>query len=108
MIGQNSVAAATAVVGYDLADGTNWQAVGFDRMLNGAALKGSAAAGDSKVDIFIDQEKVAELFNTGVGFPNMDDMYPLEVPVPAFSKIRILVTDAPTTNPLNVACSFEE
>lgn len=108
MIGENSVAAATAVVGYDLAKDTVWQSSRGARILSGFALKGSAAAGDTKVDILVDTVKVAEKFNTGTGFPNMDDVMPLGVFIPPTAVLHIYVTDAPATNPINVLLKFQE
>jgi hypothetical protein len=107
-VGQTSVAAATAVVGYDLAAGTIWQQIGEDRALNGFALKGSGAANDTKVDLFIDTVKVGEFYNGNTGFPNMDDLIPLDAFVPANSQIHIYVTDAPATNPINAMISWED
>lgn len=100
-MGQVSVAAATAVLNYDLTNGTLWAVQGNDRVLTGIAICGSAAAGDSKVDLFIDQVKVAELYNTSTGFPTKDHFYNLNNFVPKGSKISLIVTDAASTNPLN-------
>lgn len=108
MYGQFSVAAATAVVGYDLATGTNWQRSAKDRALNGFALAGSAAAGDTKVDLLIDTVKVGEFYNTVLAMPTGDHLYPLGVYVPAGCDIHIYVTDAPATNPINGMLAFED
>ena len=107
-IGQNSVAAATAVVGYDLAAGTIWQQQSQDRALTGFGVKGSAAAGDTKVSLYIDAVKVAELYNTSTGFPNQDDVAELDAYCPGGSQLHIYVDDAPGTNPINVIVTWDD
>jgi hypothetical protein len=107
-IGVNSVAAATAVVGYDLASATIWQQTSSPRVLTGISLTGSAAAGDTKVDLFVDQVKIAEFFNSKTGFPNRDDVKGLSGNyVPPGAQLHIFVTDAPATNPINVELLWE-
>lgn len=101
-VGQFSVAAATAVVGYDLAKDQIWQRSAIARALMGFGLKGSAAANDSKVSLYIDTVKIAEFYNTDTGFPNMDNVIPLDGNyVPPGCDIHIYVDDAPATNPIN-------
>lgn len=108
-VGQTSVAAATAVVGYDLANGTNWQNQSKHRALTGFAIKGSAAAGDTKVDLLIDTVKVGEFYNISTGFPNMDDLIPMDnLFIPAGAQVHVLVTDAPATNPINIMFVWED
>lgn len=107
--GVSSTAAATAVLGYDLATGTIWQQQSKNRFLTGMALKGSAAAADTKVDLFIDTVKIGEFFNTNTGYPNMDDVVPLDGNYcPPGSQIHIYVTDAPATNPIFVLLTWRE
>lgn len=109
MIGQNSVAAAVAVVGYDLATGQTWKTAGQDRMLNAFGLAGSAAALDSQVDIMIGEVKVGELYNSSLGAVQKDtDMFRGGALIPGGTPISILVTDAPATNPLNVAVDLQD
>lgn len=108
-VGQTSVAAATAVVGYDLATATIWQQSSVDRALTGFALKGSAAAVDTKVSLYVDTVKIGEFFNTNTGFPNQDDVVDLDDNyVPAGAMIHIYVDDAPATNPINVILTWDE
>lgn len=108
-VGQNSVAAATAVLGYDLTTNQIWKTSSLDRALTGIALKGSAAANDTKVDVYVDSVKVGEFYNTSTGFPNMDDVIPMDMNfVPAGANLSIIVTDAPSTNPINVIVTWEE
>ena|SRR3990167_5469746 len=106
--GQFSVAAATAVLGYDLTTGQTWAVSGENRELTGFGLMGSAAAGDTKVQVFIDQVMVWEGFNISTGFPNNDSLIDLDnLNCPAGSKISIIVTDAPSTNPINGLLTWE-
>ena len=97
-----SIAAATAVVGYDLAKDQDVASQGYDRALTGLGLTGSAAAGDTIVDVFIDDVKIATVTNTatGVAAPG-DHIQPIEPrAIPANSKFKMRVVDAPATNPI--------
>lgn len=105
-MGQVSVAAATAVLGYDCTAGTLWAVQGNNRVITGIAVTGSAAAGDAKVDLFVDQVKIGEFYNTTTGFPTKDHFYSLNNFVPAGSKISLIVTDAAGTNPLNIVLQW--
>jgi len=107
-MGQVSVAAATAAVNFDMTTGTLWSVQGKHRVLTGIAVTGSAAAGDAKIDLFIDQVKIGEFYNTTTGFPTRDHMYSLNNLVPAGSKISMIVTDAATTNPLNIVLQWND
>jgi len=108
-LAQISVAAATAVVGYDLMQGHIAQQMGRMRVLSAIGCKGSAAAGDTKVDIFVDQTKVGEVYNSGTGFCNMDDVMPIGAyAVPPHSQIHLYVTDAPGTNPINIVLKWQD
>ena len=108
-IGQVSVAAATAVVGYDLIDGEWFASMGEDRALTGIGLAGSAAALDTQCELFIDDVKVGNFYNTATGAVLMDaHMQPLDyLYVPAFATIHLYVTDAPATNPINAVIEWE-
>ncbi len=108
-VGQASVPAATAVIGYDLATGQIWQQnAGGDRALTGFGVKGSAAAGDTKVSLFIDTVKIGEFFNVSTGFPNRDDTVSIDAYCPAGSQIHIYVDDAPATNPINTLLTWDD
>jgi len=108
-VGQISIAAATAVLGYDLFQNTIFQQQGKNRALTGVALKGSTAAADTKVDLFIDTVKLGEFYNTGTAFPNMDDVIPLDGNfVPAGTQLHMYVTDAPATNPINAIVTWKD
>jgi len=99
-----SIAAATAVVGYDLlTNRPDIQGSGLARVLRALGLTGSAAAGDAAVDIKVGNRTVASLFNSDTGFPKADaDTFPTSYAVPAGSNVSVIVTDAPATNPLNL------
>ncbi len=107
MIGQVSIAAAVAVAGFDLAASTTWRVAGVARVLNSVGLAGSAAALDSKIDVFVGNQKVGEMFNSSTGAVNRNtDMFRIGEVVPAGTPISMLVTDAPATNPLNAAADL--
>jgi len=107
-MGQVSVAAATAALGYDLTTGQVWAVQGADRALTGFAICGSAAGGDTKVALYVDQVLVGEFLNTTTGYPTKDHFYDIDAFVPSGSKISIIVTDAAATNPINVIVQWED
>lgn len=102
-----SVAAATAVLGYDLATGTVWARRPQNRALNGIALRGSAAAGDTRIEVYIDEVRIGEFYNNNTGFANVEDLLPLEALfIPGSAQLQALVRDAPATNPINLMLSI--
>jgi len=104
MLISNSVAAATAVVGVDLLSDQPNATIGAGQRITAIGLKGSAAAGDTKVQILAGNELVAELFNNSTGFPGRDDMMPVDFTYSGVaSRIYAKVTDAPASNPINIA-----
>jgi len=103
-----SVAAAVAIVGADLFAGERWKEQPNDRVITGLALLGSAAAGDTVVDIMVDETRVAQLTNNDVGFPDNDDMVELGVIVPGNAELSAVVTDAAATNPINLRIDLDE
>lgn len=108
IIAQVSVAAATAIVGYDLLRDSIYKRSGLPRILRGAALTGSAAGGDTLVALYIDVVKVALLYNVTTGFPTKDHFFPLgDLPVPPGSDVSAIVEDAPATNPINLLLDIE-
>lgn len=108
MLGQVSIAAATAIVGYDLARDTYWQQSARWRQVVAIGLKGSAAALDTKVRFMIGSVVVAEIFNSGTGAPNRDDLFRIGSWVPPNQEVHAFVEDAPATNPINLAIDFSE
>lgn len=97
------MAAAVAVVGYDLTTGVTWRTSNVNRIMVAIGLAGSAAALDSKVDVFIGDQKVGDIYNAALGANTRDTMFRVGTPVPAGAPITVVVTDAPATNPLNLA-----
>ena len=99
-----SVAAATAVVGYDLL--TNRQDISMSsqaRVLRALGLVGSAAAGDTVAEIKVANRVVATLYNTATGFPTNDaSKFPTYYNVPSGAPVSVIVTDAPATNAINL------
>ena len=108
MLLSESIAAATAVVGYDLIEGNSLKQSDKPRSLIAAALAGSAAALDTLVDIFVGQVKVGAMYNSAVGAPNRDHLFRIGVYVPANQEIHAYVVDAPATNPINIILDFQE
>jgi len=98
---QGSIPAATAVLGYDLFVNEVWKRRGMWRFLKAFALKGSTAAGDTEVELYIGEARIANLFNTNAGFPNRDDAMPVNRYIPPNEELRCVVVDAPVTNPVN-------
>jgi len=103
-----SVAAASAGIGIDILSGEVWARSPRNRVLNGVSLTGSAAAGDTEVDLYIDTVLISNFFNNALGFGNIDDLLPQNAVVPAGAQLRMLVTDAPTTNPINAILGLED
>ena len=108
--GYVSVAAATAVVGYDLFSNEWFQSMGSDRALTGIGAAGSAAALDTLFQLFIDDVFVGEFYNSATGAVLVDaHVVPLdELYVPAFAKVRAVVEDAANTNPINVMLIWDD
>ena len=103
MIGQVSVAAATAVVGYDLFKDTIWQQAPYPRILSGVGCAGSAAALDTKVSIYVGITKVGEFYNSSTGAVLVNQhMFAMNEEVAAGDLLHAYVDDAPLTNPINM------
>lgn len=99
-----SVAAATAVVGYDILQDARLQDVQYQRQLVSVRITGSAAAGDTLLDLEIGQQFLGTYANTNATPPgNREDLQDLGGPIvyPG-EKIQMFVQDAPTTNPIVV------
>jgi len=104
-----SVAAATAVVGFDLFAGEVWARTPNNRILQGTALCGSAVVGDSEVEFYIDEVRVSQMFNIALLFPDNDQLLPLEnLFIPAGSQLRAIVRDAPATSVLNAMVAVRD
>lgn len=98
-----SIAAASAPVNTDLFLNEPWARSPQNRTLNQIGVRGSAAALDTEVEVFIDEVRIGNFFNVGTGFPNFDDMVEMgQAFIPAGALLRCIVRDAPATNPINV------
>ena len=73
MVMSGSIAAATAIVAYDLLKDDRRQQVEETRVLEFLKLTGSGAAGDTKVDLSVGDNFIGTFFNTNTGFGNNDD-----------------------------------
>jgi len=108
---EDSIAAATAVVGFDLMTNLPFARVsGADRVLRAAGLAGSAAALDTRVGVFVGGAKIGQLFNAAVGHVQNDrDLSDFgDAFIPAGEALALLVEDAPATNPINFRTVVEE
>jgi hypothetical protein len=105
-----STAASAAVVNYDILTGERWNRSPVHRQLVALGLAGSAAIGDTQVDFYIDEVRVAGLFNTATGFPQVNrDMQPMGgLFIPAGAQLSGIVIDAAATNPINATLSIED
>jgi len=96
-----SVAAATAVVDYDLMQDQRLQSVAYNRRLHTMKVTGSAAVSDTLIDLFIGEDYVGRYANTATGEGNSDDEQALQgVACYAGGQIHEVVIDAPTTHPI--------
>jgi len=102
-----SVAAAVAVVGYNLLQNSPHRQSRRPRRLRSIALCGSAAAGDTEIQVLIGTTEVARKFNTTTGFPTGDHFVRVGRSVPPGEEVHAIVTDAPATNPINLIVDFE-
>lgn len=104
-----SVLAATAVLDADLFTGQVWARSPQNRTLESFALTGSAAIGDTEVELFIDEVRVGQFFNSKLTFPNNDDLMAVEsLFIPGSAQLRCIVRDAATTNPINAMVVVED
>lgn len=102
-----SVAAATAVLDFNLLGNSQHRQSSRARRLRSVALKGSAAAGDTRVSISVNQREIASIFNSGTGFPNRDDLKAVGEAIPTNAEISAIIQDAPATNPINLMLEFD-
>lgn len=103
MIGQVSVASATAVAGYDIFRDQTWRVSARTRKLRGIAVAGSTAAGDCSFDLYVDQYHIGRCYNLATGWPTRDHLIPLKGNlVPPGATISAIMLTAPTANPINV------
>lgn len=107
-VGQVSVAAATAVVGYDLFSDEWFQQLSEDRELTSIGVAGSAAALDTLLELFVGVVKIGEFYNSALGMVLMDaHMVPIDADVDEGELLHLYVVDAPTTNPINIVLTWD-
>jgi len=110
------VAQATAIIGYDIANGQWWQESASDRLLTKVGLVGSANGGDCTIEIFFGQQKILEYRNTlggaagatvGLTKDHVIDMqtaYVCKAGIP----VHVFVVTQPATNPILFAIELRE
>ena len=104
-----SVAAATAVVDYDLFTDEVFARTPQARMVTAFALCGSAVVGDCKVELYVGETRIGAFYNNKLAFPDNNDLLSLEgLYVPPNSQLRCIVRDAATTNPVNAMISVQD
>ena len=109
MIGQVSIAAATAVVGYDLFKDTIWQQAPYPRILSGVGCAGSTAALDTKVSIYVGTVKVGEFYNSAQGAVLVNQhMFAMNENIAAGDLLHAYVDDAADTHPINMVVELLE
>lgn len=101
-----TVAAATAVLAYDLLKDVVGKRDSSPRTLIGIGLAGSAVAGDAAVDIMVNSIPVATLYNLVLAWPTKDHILPCNIFVPGDAELAAVVVDAPVTSPLNLVLIF--
>ena len=106
--GQISVAAATAVAGYDLFQDEWFQIMNEDRDLTGIGVAGSAAALDTLLELFAGTRKLGEYYNKATGAVLMDaHRVTLDEDIEEGEMLHLYVIDPPATNPINVDLEWE-
>jgi len=98
---ENAVAAAVAVVDYDLYNNVPGAEIQRGQRVHMVAITGSAAVGDTRVRFMAGTEVVAWLYNNALGVPGRDQLIPCDY-VHQGDTVRLyaMVTDAPATNPI--------
>lgn len=103
MIGTVQVAAATAVVNYDLAQNQRWQISSRPRVIRELSIVGGNAINEARIGLYIENTYIGSFFNTrsGVVSALKEDKKDLgAVYVPPASKISLIVEVAPTVSPI--------
>jgi len=99
---EESVAAATAVLGYNLLQNNVLRQSNMPRNIRRVGLAGSAAANDTKVDVSVGGQIVAQIFNKATGAVLNEHMSEVNAPVPPNQEISVVITDAAASNPINL------
>lgn len=105
------VSVANAGVGTDLLLNSVYRRSDRPRMIRNVIIAGSAAVGDTEVQLMIGTVQVARIPNTisgtnqkisGLDFLNIGAV------VPANTEVRVIVTDAPATNPIDLLMNIDD
>jgi len=99
---EESVAAATAVLGYDIFSNATYKTSSSDRVIRGFAVTGSNAVGDAKVSLRVGQLEVASKYNGALLFANKDDLIPVGARIPKGMPVSCIVTDSASSSALNI------
>ncbi len=102
--------AAVAVIQYDLLVNSIHRLSSMDREITGAGLTGSAAKGDTQVDLYVSEVNIASLKNsdTGAGGLTGLQLYPIDADVPAGAELRAVVVEAPASNPITLIIEIDD
>jgi len=104
MLLASSVAAATAVVGFDLFQSNSAATIAPGQRISFAGMLGSAAAGDTEVRLMAGNTHIATLFNSNTGFPTGTDMFPVAYRhVGPTTRVYATCVSAAATNPINIS-----
>lgn len=103
-----SVTAATAVVGYDFADGEDWKSSTVNRIIRSHGLSGSAATGDTIIEASVGNQFFSEIYNVETGQPPSMNVGMMEqTQFNARGKeLEYKVVDAAATNPACLVIVF--
>lgn len=101
--------AAVAIVGADILTGEVWARSPRNRSIDGLAYTGSAVIGDTEGELFIDEVRVGQMFNSKLLVGNIDDLQPLDtLGIPAGAQLRFVIVDAAATSPVFVIASIKD
>ena len=93
--------ASDATVGTDIISNETWRIASDSRVLSRIGLTGSAAPGDTKVELFAGNLRIGEFYNSAMGAPQaLRDMFDVNVIIPGGMPLVANVSDAPATNPI--------
>lgn len=103
---QVSIAAATAVLGYDLLRDASFRVANYWRKVMLVGLAGSAAALDTAVRLLARNVEIAFLYNAATGAVLRDHMFSVGERIPPGIELIARVEDAPATNAINFAADI--
>jgi len=101
--------AAVAIVDADLFLGEVWARSPYDRVVTGFGYTGSAVIGDTEVQLFADETRIGDFFNSSLLTVDMDDVIPQDdLEVPGGALLRCIVRDAAATSLVFTKIALEE